>query len=602
MDYTLMNYTSPADLLHQEERMMKLLQLKTKLNYAYELSTQSGTAGVQAMLAPPPPDPRDLMYDPQYQQQLARSNLSQIMNPQEINTFLNIASSDEILTANQYFSSIVQMYGGKSKDFVTAQDFLSWLQKYKDVVLKEGEALLGDATEGEKPLEPTSNFIYVNPGGDGKERHLYPDQGGPLAPANCTKGKIPNPPDAHDIDFPYNYTGGKPTKTVIAGWKNIFNAWTANRNYIYKKYIKVQPVAWNKGKNKKSIDSMVPPLDPGNVTFFDKEDLSEKRKARTQFIQHFVDASAPVMNAGQSRAYIDQNKLSWDSLFSQVKFMPIFLFELAGRNNLKTSDWQNFIADFTQRNPKFISSNDTGTIVSINYQGKPVTQAVLNTMPGTTKQTYQEFITKYNIQLPAETSKPAVPVSSATPATSVPTGTENAPASQTGRGFYRHRHVIKVGRGIAPIQEDRWRMFGKYVIHAPSLREHILNIKTKTTSSIDGLPKRNISKHLSHTIRTVLDNNNIDEDVIDSLSPDDKKLFYHICKRAEIMEGGGFSQDEHEEKEFQRFELLKNEIIAGNNSPEVLRELKSKILMFMTSGRLTRKEGYEILAEISLLD
>jgi hypothetical protein len=65
---------------------------------------------------------------------------------------------------------------------------------------------------------------------------------------------------------------------------------------------------------------------------------------------------------------------------------------------------------------------------------------------------------------------------------------------------------------------------------------------------------------------------------------------------------GGFGiHDKEDDDEMDEFELLKNEVIAGQNSPQALRELKAYILKFMNDGRLHKNEGYGLLAELAIL-
>jgi hypothetical protein len=57
------------------------------------------------------------------------------------------------------------------------------------------------------------------------------------------------------------------------------------------------------------------------------------------------------------------------------------------------------------------------------------------------------------------------------------------------------------------------------------------------------------------------------------------------------------STDEEENK---RFELLKGEYIAGNNSPKVISELRKLVVKLMSDGRIRKNQGVELLMELSI--
>lgn len=90
-----------------------------------------------------------------------------------------------------------------------------------------------------------------------------------------------------------------------------------------------------------------------------------------------------------------------------------------------------------------------------------------------------------------------------------------------------------------------------------------------------------------------------------NLSPDDQRLLRQLCKNANIdsdVWGGAIGKtDDQEDAELDRFEILRDEIIAGNNAPELLRELKSHVLTFLHDGRMKKPDAYSLLAELSLL-
>lgn len=57
--------------------------------------------------------------------------------------------------------------------------------------------------------------------------------------------------------------------------------------------------------------------------------------------------------------------------------------------------------------------------------------------------------------------------------------------------------------------------------------------------------------------------------------------------------------DDREQKEMERFDLLRGQLIAGNNSPEVLRELKQYLVKFITEERIPLRQGEMMLNQLT---
>ena len=59
--------------------------------------------------------------------------------------------------------------------------------------------------------------------------------------------------------------------------------------------------------------------------------------------------------------------------------------------------------------------------------------------------------------------------------------------------------------------------------------------------------------------------------------------------------------DESRKEEFHRFEILRGEVLAGNDAPQILSELKKLLLKFIAEGSIPKQQGHSLLYEISCL-
>ena len=160
---------------------------------------------------------------------------------------------------------------------------------------------------------------------------------------------------------------------------------------------------------------------------------------------------------------------------------------------------------------------------------------------------------------------------------------------------------IKVGRGIDPIDEPTYKTFGKYVVHIPFLHNNTANFKYKSLGGIPAIKPMPISNEYKDFILDVLATGKMNEKDLRRLDKKEVKHFEKVVLGAGL--NGHFklnkSVDDEEVKDLARFELLRGEYLAGNNAPTLVKELRSHVLKFMDGGRIKRKDGMGLLAELS---
>jgi len=90
------------------------------------------------------------------------------------------------------------------------------------------------------------------------------------------------------------------------------------------------------------------------------------------------------------------------------------------------------------------------------------------------------------------------------------------------------------------------------------------------------------------------------EDIAE-LTKEDKDKMRHICKTCKVdspaipkMKGEGQQEED-------RFNILRGEIIAGNDNVKIAKEFKVILMKFMNEGRIPRRQANEILQELLAL-
>jgi hypothetical protein len=172
------------------------------------------------------------------------------------------------------------------------------------------------------------------------------------------------------------------------------------------------------------------------------------------------------------------------------------------------------------------------------------------------------------------------------------------------RGKYERGRKTKRGRGVNVIDPSpRWIHIGKLKYNKRALDEkQMLSIKYPSGAMNPYFRKSiPVSDNLHELIQTLETTKKLDKRLMKELDPDERKLMETFLVRAGVGRGFGILKvtptDEEAEKE-KRLELLRGSYMAGNNSKELIQELRSLILYFIKIGRMKRSEGLATLVEL----
>jgi hypothetical protein len=166
------------------------------------------------------------------------------------------------------------------------------------------------------------------------------------------------------------------------------------------------------------------------------------------------------------------------------------------------------------------------------------------------------------------------------------------------------------GRGVSvptPSKSQRKKLgfknFGKYIIDEIGLDDDIVSIRSQSKAPIPSLPRQRVHKRVSNVLKTISGGGMPSYEDIGELKNDEKKYLSRVLKTARLSDKIKVPNPDKskEEAEMDRFNILKGQIIAGNDGKEVVKEFKQMLIKFSNSGRLPKRETNEILAELLML-
>ena len=167
------------------------------------------------------------------------------------------------------------------------------------------------------------------------------------------------------------------------------------------------------------------------------------------------------------------------------------------------------------------------------------------------------------------------------------------------------------GRGINLVMRDEiegpyektrpYKQFGNYLINTHKLDQNIVMIRHASGKVHKDLPTHKVSQNVANIVKSVAGGLMPHYDHIAGLSkPEQEQLHktFSICKVEQnpIPKPMMKSADK---AEMDRFDILRGQVLAGNDNKTLVRELKVLIMKLMLEKKLPRREATEVLVELT---
>jgi hypothetical protein len=178
--------------------------------------------------------------------------------------------------------------------------------------------------------------------------------------------------------------------------------------------------------------------------------------------------------------------------------------------------------------------------------------------------------------------------------------------AKEGRGMKRKPGRPKSGKGITSTckeQTPRWIELGRYRINGRLLDEkQLLSVRYQSGTAVPQFPKMiPISDAFHELLTNLFETKKLDKRLMKELDPEEQRSAEVLLVKSGVGRGFGIKEitpTDEEAKKIKRFEIVKGSYLAGNNSKDVIHELRSLIIHFVETGKLSRKEGLRTLMEL----
>jgi hypothetical protein len=151
------------------------------------------------------------------------------------------------------------------------------------------------------------------------------------------------------------------------------------------------------------------------------------------------------------------------------------------------------------------------------------------------------------------------------------------------------------------IKPARYASLGNLIINRNRLADGIVSVKTKGGGFVKEILSQPVSHNLANIIRKITGGSILNFKELEGLNESERTFLHRLSKRASILDRIDIPSPKIDstEKDIRQFEICKGEILAGNNSNELIKKFKLLILKLVNNGILPKTQGKELLYDLT---
>lgn len=167
----------------------------------------------------------------------------------------------------------------------------------------------------------------------------------------------------------------------------------------------------------------------------------------------------------------------------------------------------------------------------------------------------------------------------------------------------RQDHLTKadVAWGSGVSATERFVPFGRYIINRHRLNDDVIAIKRPAGSCIKDFPSTRVSRNLGGIIRKIAGNGIPNFDDLEMLDDGEKSYLHKLTKESRLLDRLSIPAPKKSEidKDLNEFEIMKGQIMSGNDNAEMVKKFKMMLLKLSNKGALPKSQVREILFDLT---
>jgi polyhydroxyalkanoate synthesis regulator phasin len=155
-------------------------------------------------------------------------------------------------------------------------------------------------------------------------------------------------------------------------------------------------------------------------------------------------------------------------------------------------------------------------------------------------------------------------------------------------------------KGGIEVKQVNYMQLGKFMINMKLLDRNDLLIKYLSYAPVYQLKRQKVSDDLRDLLHNLLTTGEVNYELGKKMSIHEKELLNDLIIRAGLKIDLKFDKKKLQEKIsdiVEEFKILQGEIIAGNNNPQLISNIKNVIEKLVYHGKLTQIQANEIMEE-----
>lgn len=144
---------------------------------------------------------------------------------------------------------------------------------------------------------------------------------------------------------------------------------------------------------------------------------------------------------------------------------------------------------------------------------------------------------------------------------------------------------------------------GRYLINKRQLDKDIIAIKRPAGSTIPTLPSQRVSRNFGNVMRKVIGGGLPTYDELSNLTDDERVYLHKVAKETRIDDKLSIPtpKKDEDERDINQFEILKGQILSGNDNIELVKKFKTIILKLSRKDLIPKAQVKDLLLDLATL-
>lgn len=157
--------------------------------------------------------------------------------------------------------------------------------------------------------------------------------------------------------------------------------------------------------------------------------------------------------------------------------------------------------------------------------------------------------------------------------------------------------------GVSVPNVARYIPFGRFVINKRRLGEGIISIRTPGGACLNDIKSERVSPNILSVVRTMLGGGSPTFEDIERLNDDERNYIHRLASRAELTDRLSIPAPDKkkDEQDINKFEIMKGQIMAGNDSNKLHKDFKLLVMKLMEKKLLPKRQATDILFKMATL-